>query len=81
MLLKLQNRFFQLLKNFNISYKRYIFNEIDFSDKLIGIIGARGVGKTTLLLQYLKESSLPLTNITKKSSFSIDGDRFVKDLN
>jgi len=56
MLLKLQNRFFQLLKNFNISYKRYIFNEIDFSDKLIGIIGARGVGKTTLLLQYLKQN-------------------------
>ena len=55
-----QRRFYNLLQNLNITYKRYLFNKIDFSEKLIGIIGARGVGKTTLLLQYLKENSLPL---------------------
>ncbi len=55
-----QNRFFNLLKNLKFTYKRYLFKKIDFSEKLIGIIGARGVGKTTLLLQYLKENSLPL---------------------
>jgi len=43
----------RLLKKFNITYKRYLFNEIDFSDKMIAIYGARGVGKTTMLLQYL----------------------------
>ena len=42
-----QNRFYNLLNNLNITYKRYLFNKIDFSEKLIGIIGARGVGKTT----------------------------------
>ena len=61
MLLSLQNRFFNLIKNFDITYKRYLFKEIDFGEKLIGIIGARGVGKTTLLLQYLKYNSLPIT--------------------
>lgn len=30
------------------------FNIINSNDRLIGIIGSRGVGKTTLLLQYLK---------------------------
>ncbi len=55
-----QNRFYNLLKNLNATYKRYLFKKIDFSEKLIGIIGARGVGKTTLLLQYLKDNSLPL---------------------
>ena len=60
MLTVFKNRFYNLLNNLNISYKRYLFNKIDFSEKLIGVIGARGVGKTTLLLQYLKESSLPL---------------------
>lgn len=30
-------------------------DEIDWSDRLIGIKGARGVGKTTFLLQYAKE--------------------------
>jgi predicted AAA+ superfamily ATPase len=55
-----QNRFYNLINNLNFSYKRYLFKKIDFSEKLIGIIGARGVGKTTLLLQYLKENDLPL---------------------
>ena len=45
----------RLKKSFNIEYKRYIFENIDFKDKMIGIFGARGVGKTTVLFQYLKE--------------------------
>jgi len=36
------------------SYKRFLFEQIDFSQRLIGIIGSRGAGKTTILLQYLK---------------------------
>jgi len=55
-----QRRFYNLLQSLNTTYKRYLFNKIDFNEKLIGIIGARGVGKTTLLLQYLKENPLPL---------------------
>ena len=54
---------------FNRKYKRYIHKEIDFSPKLIGIIGARGVGKTTFLLQYLRDNSLL---IEKKLYFSAD---------
>jgi len=49
---KYQKRF---LKNFNITYKRYLFDEIDFDDKMIAIFGARGVGKTTMLFQRLLE--------------------------
>lgn len=45
----------RLLKSFNISYRRYLFDQIDFDDKMIAIFGARGAGKTTLLFQYLKE--------------------------
>jgi len=45
----------RLLKSFKIKYRRYIFNEIDFDEKMIAIFGARGVGKTTTLLQYLLE--------------------------
>ncbi len=51
-LLKYQNR---LLKTFKIEYRRYIFDEINFDDKMIAIFGARGVGKTTTLFQYLLE--------------------------
>ncbi|MEW4923161.1 AAA family ATPase [Algibacter sp. 2305UL17-15] len=38
--------------------KRYLFNEINWNNRLIGVKGARGTGKTTLLLQKLKELQL-----------------------
>ena len=56
----IQNIFYNLLKTLNISYKRYFFDLVDFNEKLIGIFGDRGIGKTTFLLQYLKELELPL---------------------
>ena len=54
---------------FNTEYRRYIHQKVDFSVKLIGIVGARGVGKTTFLLQHLKDNPLP---IEKKLYFSAD---------
>ncbi len=37
-------------------YRRYLMDNIDWSHRLIGIKGSRGVGKTTLLWQYAKEN-------------------------
>jgi hypothetical protein len=54
MLLKLKKYQDRLQKTFKITYKRYIFNSINFDDKMIAIFGARGVGKTTTLFQYLQ---------------------------
>lgn len=48
----------RLKKSFKIKYKRYIFTQIDFDDKMIALFGARGVGKTTTLFQYLQELEL-----------------------
>jgi predicted AAA+ superfamily ATPase len=42
------------MAQFKTSYKRYLFDQIDLSDRLIAVKGARGVGKTTLLLQLAK---------------------------
>lgn len=53
----------------NIEYKRYFFETVNFDEKLIGLIGARGIGKTTFLLQYL--DSLPIEE-EKKLYFSVD---------
>jgi len=55
MLAKLKKYQERLEKSQTIVYKRYLYSKIDFSDKMIAIFGARGVGKTTLLFQYLKE--------------------------
>ncbi len=38
------------------SFKRYLWYKINWNNRLIAITGARGVGKTTLLLQYIKEN-------------------------
>ncbi len=41
-------------KSFRISNYRYLFEKIDWNDRLIGIKGGRGVGKTTIMLQRAK---------------------------
>lgn len=43
----------RLLENLS-SKERYLLQDINWSNRLIGIKGARGSGKTTLLLQYIK---------------------------
>ena len=52
-----------------ISYERYFFDVVDFRERLIGIVGARGVGKTTFLLQYLDKLDVA---DNKKLYFSVD---------
>lgn len=44
----------RLLQNTSTDFVRSIMNEIDWDLHLLGIKGARGVGKSTLLLQYIK---------------------------
>jgi len=60
MLKKLHKYSLEYLSNNKITYKRYLWNKIDTTEKLIGIVGARGIGKTTYMLQYLKSLDLPL---------------------
>ncbi|MBN2896756.1 MAG: ATP-binding protein [Campylobacterales bacterium] len=57
----------KILKEVASDYKRYLFKEIDFGSQMIGIVGARGVGKTTLLLQYVK--ALKLAHESHKSLY------------
>ncbi len=45
-----------LVEHVNAPLRRYLNDEIDWSARLIGIKGTRGVGKTTFLLQYAKDN-------------------------
>ncbi|MCF6365641.1 MAG: AAA family ATPase [Bacteroidales bacterium] len=47
----------RLLKSVKLNFKRSLFTQINWNEKLIEIKGARGVGKTTLMLQKAKELS------------------------
>ncbi len=44
-----------LMEHTNAPVRRILMDEIDWNDRMIGIKGTRGVGKTTFLLQYAKE--------------------------
>ena len=44
-----------LVEHVNAPVRRRLMDEINWNDRLIGIKGTRGVGKTTFLLQYAKE--------------------------
>lgn len=44
-----------LIEHMNAPVRRELMDEINWNDRLIGIKGSRGVGKTTFLLQYAKE--------------------------
>jgi len=50
-------------------HRRYFYDRIDHDDRLIGIVGARGVGKTTYILDYIK--NLPI-ELSKKLYLSAD---------
>ena len=44
-----------LVEHVNAPVRRTLMDEINWSDRMIGIKGTRGIGKTTFLLQYAKE--------------------------
>ena len=44
-----------LVEHVNAPVRRTLMDEINWNDRMIGIKGPRGIGKTTFLLQYAKE--------------------------
>lgn len=48
-----------LVEHTNAKVRRMLMDEINWNDRMIGIKGTRGVGKTTFLLQYAKENYAP----------------------
>lgn len=65
----LRRRYKKLLSEVKTDVHRFIYHEIDWNQPLIGIKGQRGVGKTTLMLQRIKE-----TDPTGNSSFYVSLD-------
>lgn len=40
----------------DLKFKRYLYSQINWKTRMIGIKGARGVGKTTMLLQHILDN-------------------------
>lgn len=48
--------FRELLKNTKSQFLRYSYQQINWDARMIGITGPRGVGKTTMILQFIKKN-------------------------
>ena len=46
-----------LLAQTGLSFKRYMYDKFPWESRMSGLVGPRGVGKTTMLLQYIKEQN------------------------
>lgn len=53
------NRFYEKYAQTNVETIRDFASTVDWSNRMIGIKGSRGVGKSTLLLQYIKKNFRP----------------------
>ncbi len=53
---RLYESFNKLLKATSTDFVRYKYVEIDWSSRMLGLVGPRGVGKTTMFLQYIKQN-------------------------
>ena len=43
------------IEEVSLNFIRYAYSTIKWDGRMLGIVGPRGVGKTTLLLQYAKQ--------------------------
>lgn len=59
----------RLVQNVPLKFKRYLLSKINFDNRLIGIKGARGTGKTTMLLQWLNLLGKP---VSEAAYFTLD---------
>ena len=60
---RLQDRYSKLLLETDPRFHRYMYDRIGWNSRMIGLTGPRGVGKTTLVLQYIKENLPPDTSL------------------
>ena len=55
-MIELLKRHAALIDNIDTGFQRSIVSNLPWDEQLLGIKGSRGIGKTTLLLQYIKEN-------------------------
>jgi predicted AAA+ superfamily ATPase len=55
----LKQKFFEKYALTQVKTVRDFVHTIDWNDRFIGIKGSRGVGKTTLVLQHIKQNFKP----------------------
>lgn len=52
----LYRNYYRKIENTPTAFHRYLYYKINWNSMVVGIKGAKGVGKTTLMLQHIKET-------------------------
>lgn len=65
---RLHERFDKQLKMTLTDFIRYRYDEINWSGRMFGLVGPRGVGKTTMVLQYIKQ------NLNRRDTLYVSAD-------
>lgn len=53
---QLFERYYRLLDSVSVDFTRGYAEKINWNARMIGVRGARGIGKTTILLQHMKRN-------------------------
>ena len=75
MIINVDKVFNKLLSNVARKPNRYLYDTFELDERLLGLIGPRGVGKTTMLLQYIKNK---IKDKSKVLYFSADSILFME---
>ena len=43
------------LEQITSTFHRYMYEQISWESRMFGLVGPRGIGKSTMILQYIKE--------------------------
>lgn len=54
---RLYETMYRLLENTASDFHRYVYDRINWDNRMLGLVGPRGVGKTTLFLQRIKHAN------------------------
>lgn len=75
----------RLVEETSIKFVRYLYHQVNWNNRMIGIIGPRGVGKTTMILQHMQQQGkINLLYVTAEDFYFAENklvdlaDRFVK---
>lgn len=60
----------RLIEQVDTTFTRYVYHTIHWQNRMLGLLGPRGVGKTTLVLQYIKN------NLNRQETLYISAEDF-----
>lgn len=69
--LKLYEYMRELLKQTPTTFVRYKYDDISWDSRLVGILGPRGIGKSTMILQRIKNTPETIASTSQPTTCTL----------